>query len=212
MLSGVVINGLTLSFPPPTPAEVCDWGCEEVCSWMGLLGLSDYDDVIHSRRVTGPVLLDLQTKDILVRDLIPHTPMPHVSYPQVLYPHAYTSLFSSSTPTCHVPHQLLCSNSHTSSDAAGAGRDKDGSHDQAADWDPDTKPHPPLGTGSHQTSQAVQGDKINYNIIILHLFLIFNYNVCMYIRRTSSDVFFIEFYTEYYLCALNIITYIPPYS
>ncbi|CAI8017438.1 Diacylglycerol kinase eta [Geodia barretti] len=45
--------------------EVSEWGCDEVCSWLGLLGLSDYDSVIHSNGITGPALLDLQTKDIL---------------------------------------------------------------------------------------------------------------------------------------------------
>ena len=44
---------------------------------------------------------------------------------------------------------------------AGAGVHKHGSHDQAADRDTDSKPHPPFWSGSHQTGQTIQRNKIN---------------------------------------------------
>lgn len=58
----------------PLSTEVSEWECDDVCQWMTDLGLKDYDAVVHSNKITGKVLLELQTEDFLVRI---HTPIPN---------------------------------------------------------------------------------------------------------------------------------------
>ena len=78
--------------------------------WLDLLGLTEYDDVIRSRGVTGQLLMDLQTKDILVRIAILHVPylVFHVPYLHGHMSHASVPYHPHNPHTpvlqCHIPH------------------------------------------------------------------------------------------------------------
>ena len=58
-----LVNVYFNSFPT---TEVSEWDCNDVCWWMGELGLKEYDTVIHRKEITGRKLLELQPKDLQV--------------------------------------------------------------------------------------------------------------------------------------------------
>ena len=72
-------------FIDPVVTEVCEWGCDDVCWWLGELGLKEYNDIIHSNSITGPVLLELQIKDFQVTRF----PISHVTYAIIPCTHAH---------------------------------------------------------------------------------------------------------------------------
>ena len=75
--------------------------------WLDLLGLTEYDDVIHSRGVTGQLLMDLQTKDILVRIAILHVHtqcfMFHAPCFILPYPMSHSPIFHTPIPQSQYP-------------------------------------------------------------------------------------------------------------
>lgn len=63
--STAIIPDSALTAAKKIGKKVSEWECDDVCQWMTDLGLKDYDAVVHSNKITGKVLLELQTEDFL---------------------------------------------------------------------------------------------------------------------------------------------------
>ena len=105
----------------PSLTEVCDWESSDVCWWMGQLGLTEYNDAIHSHGITGAVLLELRALDLQVGRLhashsnVPMLSLPRshsviLSFPQTLFVLTFSALLTPRHPKTSILTYTL---SHT---------------------------------------------------------------------------------------------------